>query len=321
MRKIKKNYLICSLITSGILHIILISLIFMYSLIQNFKFNGEKKNKNLADVVMVDFSESLNKDEKNKKEQDKHILKYVQIDKNNQHKKEKKDYIKNNHNVIFQKKQILENTKNIKQLQKQSEKNKEFSKLKKEKLSKVQVSKKITTNTRIKEKVVKNFKLNSEKKVKKTEDTNKLKNKVKITKDANNVNLKTEFIKNKKSIDILLDDLTTSVKNKKNNITLNNNVTQSSDLELNMYVGKIKEAIQNKFYDSDLYRNRICELQLKLLPNGELFSILPKNILNNDPRLCDAAIRAAKLATIPKPPTIDIYNTFNNTGSIIIFKP
>ncbi|VEB67238.1 cell envelope integrity inner membrane protein TolA [Providencia rustigianii] len=95
----------------------------------------------------------------------------------------------------------------------------------------------------------------------------------------------------------------------------------ASNADVDSYAGKIKAAIQSKFYDSATYRGRTCELQLKLAPDGLLVSITPKNGPANDPALCEAAIRAAKLATMPKPPSREVYETFNKSGSTLVFKP
>lgn len=87
------------------------------------------------------------------------------------------------------------------------------------------------------------------------------------------------------------------------------------------YLGKVKFAIQKEFRNSDVFRGRTCELQLKLAPNGSLVSATPKNNPINDAALCNAAIEAVKLARMPKPPSAEVYNTFNKSGSTIVFKP
>lgn len=87
------------------------------------------------------------------------------------------------------------------------------------------------------------------------------------------------------------------------------------------YAGKIKAAIESKFYDADIYRGKTCELSIKLAPDGMLISIAAKSNTANDQPLCDAAIRAAKTATMPKPPSRSIYDAFNEQGSTLVFKP
>lgn len=94
----------------------------------------------------------------------------------------------------------------------------------------------------------------------------------------------------------------------------------ASNADVENYASKIKAAIQSKFYDSDTYRGRTCELKLQIAPDGLLVSITPKNNASNDPALCSAAIRAANLATLPRPPA-DVYEAFKKQGSTVVFSP
>lgn len=87
------------------------------------------------------------------------------------------------------------------------------------------------------------------------------------------------------------------------------------------YQSKIQAAIQSKFYNADIYRGKTCELSIKLAPDGMLISIAAKSSAANDQSLCDAAIRAAKTAIMPKPPSRSIYDAFNEQGSTLVFKP
>ena len=127
------------------------------------------------------------------------------------------------------------------------------------------------------------------------------------------------------SVDDLLGDLTASGPSKQGGEAAagkgGGKKSGASNADVDSYAGKVKAAIQSKFYDSDTFRGRTCELQLKLAPDGLLVSITPKNSPANDAALCDAAIRAAKLATMPKPPSREVYDTFNKAGSTVVFKP
>ncbi|MGQ7172078.1 cell envelope integrity protein TolA, partial [Escherichia sp. R-CC3] len=67
----------------------------------------------------------------------------------------------------------------------------------------------------------------------------------------------------------------------------------------NNYAGQIKSAIESKFYDASSYAGKTCTLRIKLAPDGMLLDIKPEG---GDPALCQAALAAAKLAKIPKPP-------------------
>lgn len=100
-----------------------------------------------------------------------------------------------------------------------------------------------------------------------------------------------------------------------------NRKSGASSSDVANYAGKIKAAIESKFYDADIYRGKTCELSIKLAPDGMLISIAAKSNTANDQPLCDAAIRAAKTATMPKPPSRSIYDAFNEQGSTLVFKP
>lgn len=86
--------------------------------------------------------------------------------------------------------------------------------------------------------------------------------------------------------------------------------------DINGYLGQVTAAIQSKFYDANLYKGRTCNLRIKLAPDGLLIDIKAEG---GDPALCQAAIAAAKLAKIPKPPSQDVYEVFKNVP--LDFKP
>lgn len=74
----------------------------------------------------------------------------------------------------------------------------------------------------------------------------------------------------------------------------------ASGADINNYAGQIKSAIESKFYDASSYAGKTCTLRIKLAPDGMLLDIKPEG---GDPALCQAALAAAKLAKIPKPPS------------------
>jgi len=57
-------------------------------------------------------------------------------------------------------------------------------------------------------------------------------------------------------------------------------------------------------------------LRVKLAPDGLLLDIKSEG---GDPALCQAAVAAARLAKIPKPPSQDVYEVFKNAP--LDFKP
>ncbi|URJ28947.1 cell envelope integrity protein TolA [Blochmannia endosymbiont of Camponotus sp. C-046] len=107
-------------------------------------------------------------------------------------------------------------------------------------------------------------------------------------------------------------NITTKKNNNENNISheiIKNN-------EINTYKCMISESIQKKFYNSSHYTGKQCNLHIQLAPDGTLLSV---TAISGDYELCQAAIIAAKLAKIPKPPNLGIYEIFKNT--ILNFSP
>lgn len=83
----------------------------------------------------------------------------------------------------------------------------------------------------------------------------------------------------------------------------------ASGADINSYMGQIKGAIQSKFYDPGSFTGKICDLRIKLAPDGLLISAQE---VAGDPALCQAAVSAAKLAQMPKPPSDAVYQYFKN---------
>lgn len=79
--------------------------------------------------------------------------------------------------------------------------------------------------------------------------------------------------------------------------------------EIDAYKIQVSQAISKKFYDASSYRGRVCDLRIKLELNGLLISV---TAVGGDQALCQAAISAVKLATIPRPPNPQIYDVFKN---------
>ncbi|CAM1019158.1 TPA: cell envelope integrity protein TolA [Proteus mirabilis] len=84
---------------------------------------------------------------------------------------------------------------------------------------------------------------------------------------------------------------------------------------IDRYTGQVKVAIEQKFFDSDLYKGRKCDLKISIAPDGMLVSA---KAVGGDPALCQVALQAAKMATLPKPPK-DIYEQVKSPT--IEFKP
>ncbi|HDS3387309.1 TPA: cell envelope integrity protein TolA [Proteus mirabilis] len=84
---------------------------------------------------------------------------------------------------------------------------------------------------------------------------------------------------------------------------------------IDRYTGQVKVAIEQKFFDSDLYKGRKCDLKISIAQDGMLVSA---KAVGGDPALCQVALQAAKMATLPKPPK-DIYEQVKSPT--IEFKP
>nr|WP_275660110.1 cell envelope integrity protein TolA [Providencia huaxiensis] len=238
-----------------------------------------------------------------------------------------------------QQKIALEAAKKAKEEQKIAEEAAAKAKAEKEKLIKEQAAEKAKAEAQAqkeaeaakakaekeaKEKAEKDAKVKAEKEAKAKADK-EAKEKADKEAKAKAAKAKAEAAKNAASVDDLLGDLTASGPSKQGGEAAagkgGGKKSGASNADVDSYAGKVKAAIQSKFYDSDTFRGRTCELQLKLAPDGLLVSITPKNSPANDAALCDAAIRAAKLATMPKPPSREVYDTFNKAGSTVVFKP
>ncbi|ENG4184278.1 cell envelope integrity protein TolA [Providencia rettgeri] len=173
-----------------------------------------------------------------------------------------------------------------------------------------------------KEKADKEAKIKADKEAKAKADKEA---KEKADKEAKAKAAKAEAAKNAASVDDLLGDLTASGPSKQGGQasagTGGGKKSGASNADVDNYAGKVKAAIQSKFYDSDTYRGRTCELQLVLARDGALMGIKPKNNPTNDAALCDAAIRAAKLASMPRPDSDKIFERVKREGIVVDFKP
>ncbi|AIN46999.1 TolA protein, transmembrane link with the outer membrane lipoprotein, Pal [Candidatus Palibaumannia cicadellinicola] len=118
------------------------------------------------------------------------------------------------------------------------------------------------------------------------------------------------------NVDNLLDDLI----NAKNMPTFSKpnkvNKTSHSDVDINAYKTMVSQAISKKFYDTGRFSGKTCDLHINLASDGMLISITTSK---GDPELCQAAVLAAKLARLPKPPTMQVYERVKT--ATIVFSP
>lgn len=101
-----------------------------------------------------------------------------------------------------------------------------------------------------------------------------------------------------------VDDLFDSLSDNKPKGQGNAKSRETNTVDINGYIGQIQGAIQSKFYDPVLFTGKTCELRIKLAPDGLMISVQE---VGGDPALCQAAVSAAKLAQIPKPPSDGVY--------------
>ncbi len=69
----------------------------------------------------------------------------------------------------------------------------------------------------------------------------------------------------------------------------------NSDGDMNGYIAQVRLAIQAKFYNADLYRGKTCTLEINITDKGTLISV---NAVGGDDGLCQAALAAAKQGRI-----------------------
>ncbi len=155
----------------------------------------------------------------------------------------------------------------------------------------------------------------------KSEEKIKIKKTTKVLKYKKRNNSEKKDAKVNDLIDVLSSQLPTTDSLNVSILKFGNEKSTISSLDISNYVAKIKSAIESKFYNANIYRGKKCELRIKLSPDGMLISIATKTNAINDKSLCDLAIRTAKSATIPKPPSSNIYDFFNKQESILVFSP
>ncbi|MGP1930597.1 MAG: cell envelope integrity protein TolA [Arsenophonus sp. ET-YP4-MAG3] len=297
--KKKKNKLNNFIILSIILHILLFCLIIFGSLNKFIKFSNNNQYTKVSDIIMIDTSDIMEQH------------KQLQQQKNNTNKAiiEQKNFFQQQQKEQKYSKIIKENSIKIKQEVKEQrlQTEKELVKNNKEK-------KKIT------KKVMNKIKLEQDKLIKEQIEIKPKTEKVlNLFKD----NKKKDKEKQVVSVNELINELSTQQQAQKMKDAIENQKENKKNGAFNsdvaIYANKIKVAIEKKFYDADIYRGKVCELKMKLSSNGILISIIPKNNTLNNQSLCNAAIRAAKTAIMPKPPNYSVYDEFNKQESILIF--
>lgn len=266
-------------IFSGLLHLILIAFLIPEYLQKNVIISTVSGDSSVVDVILVDASILVK--ESNKK----HKKHNTQCNSNNLRQKtssqiveaiQKKKEVENKHIKIIDKKRLLE-----------------YDKQKKAEITTAKSDKPVSGNT---------SRLLLDKKNKATaKQSSEIDNLFNILSASEKNVIKNEQKKEK--------NRNTSIQESAENIAMSN-------ADINYYIGQIRRAIQSKFYESELFIGKTCDLRILLSQDGQLINLQK---VGGDLALCQAAISAAKLAQIPKPPSDTVYQYFKNFT--LEFKP
>ncbi|WP_032116274.1 cell envelope integrity protein TolA [Candidatus Arsenophonus nilaparvatae] len=332
MRKTKeqKNKLSRSVVLSIIFHVLLFGFIILGSLDEIIKLGGGGQGGEVVDAIMVDpgvvieqynqlqrqqnSAKQADTERKKRLQQQEEELRKQQEEEQKRLKMVEEERIKIAREAEQQRKQAEEAAQKAKEQQKIAEEAAAKAKAEQERLIKEQAEAKAKAQAK-KEAEIARAKAQAE-----------AKEKAEKAAKALAAKKKADAAKQAATVDSLLGGLTAQQPTQQMGGAAaagqgGNRKSGASSSDVANYAGKIKAAIESKFYDADIYRGKTCELSIKLAPDGMLISIAAKSNTANDQPLCDAAIRAAKTATMPKPPSRSIYDAFNEQGSTLVFKP
>lgn len=309
MRKTKeqKNKLSSSVVLSIILHVLLFGFIILGSLDKIIRLGGGGE---VVDAIMVDPGAVIEHYNQLQRQQNSAKQAVAEREKRQQQREElRKQQEEEQKRLKMVEEERIKIAREAEQQRKQAEK----------------AAQKAKDQQKIAEEEVAKAKAEQERLIKEQAET-KARAEAQVKKEAEVAKVKAEAAKQAATVDSLLGGLTAQHPTQQTGDAAaagqgGNRKSGASSSDVANYAGKIKAAITSKFYDADIYRGKTCELSIKLASDGMLISITPKSSAVNDQSLCDAAIRAAKTATMPKPPSRSIYDAFNEEGSALIFKP
>lgn len=334
MRKTKeqKNKLSRSVVLSIIFHVLLFGFIILGSLDEIIKLGGGGQGGEVVDAIMVDpgvvieqynqlqrqqnSANQADAERKKRLQQQEEELRKQQEEEQKRLKMVEEERIKIAREAEQQRKQAEEAAQKAKEQQKIAEEAAAKAKAEQERLIKEQAEAKAKAEAQAKK----------EAEIARAKAQAEAKEKAEKAAKALAAKKKADAAKQAATVDSLLGGLTAQQPTQQTRGAAaagqgGNRKSGASSSDVANYAGKIKAAIESKFYDADIYRGKTCELSIKLAPDGMLISIAAKSNTANDQPLCDAAIRAAKTATMPKPPSRSIYDAFNEQGSTLVFKP
>ncbi|RXK32702.1 protein TolA [Arsenophonus endosymbiont of Bemisia tabaci Asia II 3] len=334
MRKTKeqKNKLSRSVVLSIIFHVLLFGFIILGSLDEIIKLGGGGQGGEVVDAIMVDpgvvieqynqlqrqqnSAKQADTERKKRLQQQEEELRKQQEEEQKRLKMVEEERIKIAREAEQQRKQAEEAAQKAREQQKIAEEAAAKAKAEQERLIKEQEEAKAKAEAQAKK----------EAKIARAKAQAEAKEKAEKAAKALAAKKKADAAKQAATVDSLLGGLTAQQPTQQTGGAAaagqgGNRKSGASSSDVDNYAGKIKAAIECKFYDADIYRGKTCELSIRLAPDGMSISIAAKSNTANDQSLCDAAIRAAKTATMPKPPSRSIYDAFNEQGSTLVFKP
>ncbi|CDG17052.1 cell envelope integrity protein TolA [Xenorhabdus doucetiae] len=338
----QNNRLNRAIIISVILHAILIGFLIWGSLVQKTEMGGGGQNGTVIDAVMVDpnavvqqynqqqqqqaNAKLAEQQRKKKAEQQAAELRAKQAEEQERLKAAEEERIKALQAAETQKKQSEAAAAKAREEQKQAEEAAAKALAEKERILKEQAEAQQKAEAQAKKEAEEAAKRKAAAEAKAKADAEakakaEAEAKAKAEAEAKaKAKAKAEAAKQAQTVDDLLGGLTSNAPKQGGASAAGKGGGKKSGLsqqDINSYLGKVQAAIQSKFYDSNLYIGRTCELNIKLAPDGLLIDIKAGA---GDPALCRAAITAANLAKkMPPPPSKEVYEYFKNFT--LEFKP
>ncbi|MBD2784669.1 cell envelope integrity protein TolA [Xenorhabdus sp. DI] len=338
----QNNRLNRAIIISVILHAILIGFLIWGSLVQKTEMGGGGQNGTVIDAVMVDpnavvqqynqqqqqqaNAKLAEQQRKKKAEQQAAELRAKQAEEQERLKAAEEERIKALQAAETQKKQSEVAAAKAREEQKQAEEAAAKALAEKERILKEQAEAQQKAEAQAKKEAEEAAKRKAAAEAKAKADAEakakaEAEAKAKAETEAKaKAKAKAEAAKQAQTVDDLLGGLTSNAPKQGGASAAGKGGGKKSGLsqqDINSYLGKVQAAIQSKFYDSNLYIGRTCELNIKLAPDGLLIDIKAGA---GDPALCRAAITAANLAKkMPPPPSKEVYEYFKNFT--LEFKP
>jgi len=96
----------------------------------------------------------------------------------------------------------------------------------------------------------------------------------------------------------------------------NHHITRAESMKVTVrgngvmhYAEAIRDAVNARMYAPEQYAGKRCAVRMQLARDG---SVLSARSEGGDAALCEAAIKAVQVATIPPAPSDEVYQLFKN---------